>query len=129
MKKLEKEAKKFLKERGWDKLRPSDLAKSISIESAELLELFQWTNPELEKVKNDANKLEEIKKELADVFLYSIYMSISLGFNTEKVILDKLKYVSKKFPPTMVKNKGDKEPGTEDVYHKIKKSYRRKGWS
>ena len=123
---LEKEARKFLKERGWDKLRPSDLAKSISIESAELLEIFQWTNPELEKVKTDKEKISHIKKELADVFLYSIYMSVLLGFNTEKIILDKLEYAHKKFPPSVVKNKGKKEPGTEYAYHKIKKTYRRK---
>ena len=41
MKKYEKTIKKYLKERGWDNLRPSDVAKSISIEAAELLELFQ----------------------------------------------------------------------------------------
>ncbi|MFA6585694.1 MAG: nucleotide pyrophosphohydrolase [Candidatus Paceibacterota bacterium] len=129
MKKLEKESKNFLTERGWHKLKPSDLAKSISIESAELLELFQWTNPSLEDVKKDKEKISEIKKELADVFLYSIYMSVLLGFDTKKIILDKLEYARKKFPPSIVKNKGDKEPGTEDFYHKIKKSYRRKGLS
>jgi len=41
MENVRKEAEKFLKERGWDTLRPSDLAKSISIEAGELLELFQ----------------------------------------------------------------------------------------
>lgn len=40
MKNIESEIKRFLVERGWDKLRPSDLAKSISIEAAELLEVF-----------------------------------------------------------------------------------------
>jgi NTP pyrophosphatase (non-canonical NTP hydrolase) len=129
MKEVEKAAKKFLKERGWDKLRPSDLAKSISIEAGELLELFQWTNPELEKVNKDKEKVEEIKKELADVLLYALYMSVSLGLNTEKVILDKLSAASKKYPPAVVKNRGNKEPGTEDFYHKIKKSYRRSGLS
>ncbi len=39
---LEKRIYKFLKVRGWDNLRPSDLAESIIIEGAELLELFQW---------------------------------------------------------------------------------------
>src|SRR3989338_11069311 len=120
---LEKSAKKFLKDRGWDKLRPADLAKSISIEAGELLELFQWSNQELEKVKADKAKIKQIEKELADVLLFSIYMSISLGLDTEKVILNKLKKVSKKYPPSIMKNKGGEEPGTEAAYHKIKKSY------
>ena len=84
MENVRKEAEKFLKERGWDTLRPSDLAKSISIEAGELLELFQWTNPELEKVKSDTKKVDEVKKELADVLLYCLYMSILLEIDSEK---------------------------------------------
>jgi NTP pyrophosphatase (non-canonical NTP hydrolase) len=126
MKNLEKIALKFLKERNWDKLRPSDLAKSISIESAELLELFQWSNKELNEVRVDKEKINEIKKELADVFLYCLYMSVLLKLNTKQIIIDKLEYASKKYPPSLIKNKGDKEPGTEDVYQNIKKIYRRK---
>jgi len=53
MKHLASEIKRFLEERGWDKLRPSDLAKSISIEAAELLEIFQWTSMDIEETKND----------------------------------------------------------------------------
>lgn len=41
MKELEKRVRRHLEERGWNKLRPSDIAKSIMIEGAELLELFQ----------------------------------------------------------------------------------------
>jgi NTP pyrophosphatase (non-canonical NTP hydrolase) len=126
---VEQAAKKFLTERGWDKLRPSDLAKSISIEAAELLELFQWTNPELDKVKEDAGKMAEIKKELADVMIYCLDMSILLGLDTEKIILDKLEKASQKYPLSVVKNIGNKEPGTEEVYHSIKKLYRRDGLS
>ena len=129
MENVRKEAEKFLKERGWDTLRPSDLAKSISIEAGELLELFQWTNPELEKVKSDTKKVDEVKKVLADVLLYCLYMSILLEIDSEKIMLEKLGYASKKFPPSVVKNDGTKEPGTEDVYHSIKKLYRKEGLS
>jgi hypothetical protein len=41
VKELETKIKKYLTERGWNTLRPSDIAKSIAIESGELLELFQ----------------------------------------------------------------------------------------
>src|SRR3989338_9058391 len=68
MKKYEKEIKKHLKERGWDNLRPANLAKSISIEAGELLELFQWTNQSLKDVKKDKAKVEIIKKYPAHLF-------------------------------------------------------------
>ena len=124
MKKIEAEAKIFLKERGWDKLRPSDLAKSISIEAAELLELFQWSSLTIKQTKNDKDKLEHLKNELADVFLYAFYLSISLGLDTEKIILDKLAKVSAKYPPAIVKRQKGKQPGTEDFYVAIKKKHR-----
>ena len=129
MDKVRNEAKKFLAERGWDNLRPSDLAKSISIEAGELLELFQWTNPELSNVKANSEKIAEVKKELADVLLYCFYMGILLDLDIEEIMLNKLEQASKKYPPSVVKNQGGQEPGTEDVYHSIKKSYRKSGLS
>lgn len=129
MKKIEKLAQKFLKERGWDKLRPADISKSISIEAGELLELFQWENLPFDQIKNDEEKIKGIEKELADVFLYSFYMAVTLGISPEKIIKDKLAYASKKFPPHLFKKNTGKDPGTEETYWKIKKGYRRKGLS
>lgn len=128
MKKYEQHIKKYLVERGWDNLRPADLAKSISIESAELLELFQWTNQSLEEVKKDKEKIEMIKKELADVLNYCFDMSVLLGFNTEKILRDKLKKVKEKYPAHLFKSR-DKgvDAGSEELYWKIKKEHRMKG--
>lgn len=128
MKKVESEIKKFLKARNWDKLRPGDLAKSVTIESGELLEIFQWNNPTLEEVKKDKEKINEIKKELADVLIYCFDISVTLGFNTEKIILDKLEHIDKKYPAKLMKNIIKKEdPGTDTTYWNIKKEYRKLG--
>jgi NTP pyrophosphatase (non-canonical NTP hydrolase) len=124
MKELEKKVYRHLKARGWDKLRPSDLAKSIMIEGAELLELFQWENLSLEEVRNDKEKLEEIKKELADVFIYGLEMSVLLGFDTEKIIRQKLALAAKKYPAKVMKKNAKREPGTESEYWRIKQAYR-----
>src|SRR5690348_11271475 len=105
MKKYEKIIKAYLVERKWDNLRPADLARSISIESAELLELFQWTNQSLQEVKKDKKKIESIKSELADVLLYCFDMSVLLGLDTEKILLDKLEKVKKKYPAHLFKNR------------------------
>lgn len=102
MKDIENEIRKYLKERNWDTLHPSDIAKSICIESAELLEHFQWSDVTIEEVKQDTEKLEEIKKELADVFIYALDMAVLLDLDTEKIIKEKLDLVKKKYPATAV---------------------------
>ena len=127
MKKYEKVIKEYLKERSWDNLRPGDIAKSISIESAELLELFQWTNPTLEEVKKDKEKLNQIKKELADVMTYCFNMSVLLKLDTGKILLDKIAQVKKKYPARLFKNRDkNTDAGSEEIYWKIKKAHRNK---
>ena len=62
---------KFNKDRDWDQFHtPVNLAKSISIEAAELLECFQWSNDKYNK--------EAVLEELADVMNYCIQMSLVL---------------------------------------------------
>ena len=127
MKKIEAEVKQYLEERKWDNLRPGDVAKSITIEAAELLELFQWSNPELADVKKDNVKINRIKEELADVLLYCIDMSVLLEFDTQAIVLDKLKKVKKKFPAELFYNRDkNTEAGSEDIYWKIKNKHRNK---
>lgn len=129
MKLLQSKIKKFLKDRNWDQLRPSDLAKSISIESAELLELFQWSNHGLSEVKEDTDKINEIKKELADVLIYCLDMATLLNIDAEEIVKNKLDIITKKYPADKMKNTKGMEPGTDKEYLKMKKLYRRKGLS
>lgn len=85
---------KFRNDRGWEKNdKPENLAKSIIIEAAELLENYQW-GP-------DHADMENVKEEIADVLIYAIAMAYDLGFDIEKIIDEKLiknevKYPSKK---------------------------------
>ena len=56
--------RKFTEDRDWDQFHsPANLAKSIVIEAAELLECFQWSDKEYD--------LQHVKEELADVLVYS----------------------------------------------------------
>lgn len=126
MKKYEDKVRKLLKERRWDNLRPSDVAKSISIEAAELLELFQWTNQSLDEVKKDKEKVEHIKKELADVLSYCFDMSVLLNFNTGKILLEQLEKVKQKYPVHLFKDREKNiDAGSEAIYWKIKKDHRK----
>ena len=78
-----KQIKEFNEERDWDKFHsPENLAKSIVIESGELLECFQWNS-------EDYNK-EEVCEELADVFTYCIQMAMRLNVDPREIILKKL---------------------------------------
>ena len=70
-----------------------DLALSICLEAAELLELFQWKTAE-EGIKQE----ERIKEELADVLIYSYMMADNLGFDLDEIIEEKLKKNAVKYP-------------------------------
>ena len=82
---------KFTSDRNWDQFHsPANLAKSISIEAAELLECFQW-----DEVNFD---LEHVKEELADVLNYSIQLASKLDLDLIKIINDKIGKNEKKYP-------------------------------
>lgn len=81
---------KFKKERDWKKFHtPENLAMSISIEAAELLEHFQW---------GKEYDIIEVGEELADVMIYCIYMADSLDLDIREIILDKIEKNAKKYP-------------------------------
>jgi NTP pyrophosphatase (non-canonical NTP hydrolase) len=127
--KLEKKIYRHLEERGWHNLRPSDLAKSVMIEGAELLELFQWDNPSLEEVKKDAARLAEIRKELADVLIYALDIAVLLDLSSEKIINEKLARIAKKYPAKLMRKNAvvGAGSGEDKTYWKIKKKYRKQG--
>jgi NTP pyrophosphatase (non-canonical NTP hydrolase) len=82
--------RQFVTERDWKQFHtPENLVKSISIESAELLELFQWSEP---------SNLDEIKDELADVLTYCILLADKYDLDIEKIVLEKLEKTKAKYP-------------------------------
>lgn len=97
----------FVKERDWEKYHnPKDLAESICIESAELLQLFQWIKPEeSEQFKNDPAKAQRIKEELADVLIYCLSMANTLNIDLTAAILEKIEHNKKKYPSEQYKGK------------------------
>ena len=100
MEKLMQEIKQFNEERDWDQFHsPENLAKSIAIESGELLECFQWNN--------NFNK-DEVCEELADVFTYCIIMADKLGVDPKEIILKKLDKTRKKYPVDKAKGNAAK---------------------
>ena len=93
--------RKFTEERDWDQFHsPANLAKSIVIEAAELLECFQWSNEEYD--------LQHIKEELADVMVYSQNLLYKLGLDADDIVNMKMDQNEAKYPVDKAKGKADK---------------------
>jgi len=101
------EVREFLHERDWEKYHtPKDLAESICIEAAELLQLFQWIKPEeSNQFKNDPSKINQIREELADVVIYCLSMANTLSLDLTKAVLNKIKQNKEKYPTDRYKGK------------------------
>ena len=97
----------FRDARDWKKFHnPKDLAISISLEAAELLEVFQWSGEDVEV--DSEKKINKVKEELADVMIYSILMSDTLGLDISEIINNKLEENNKKYPVEKAYGKADK---------------------
>lgn len=80
----------FVAERDWDQFHSAaNLAKSIAIESGELLECFQWSE--------DADTSAVIA-ELADVLTYCHLLGAKLGVDVDQIVLEKLRVTREKYP-------------------------------
>ena len=92
--------KAFVGERDWDQFHTiPNLAKSVSIEAAELLEHFQWS---------DDFDPAEVQDELADVLTYCFLLAEKLGLNPEEIVLEKLNKTAAKYPVEKAKGRSDK---------------------
>lgn len=98
------ELRAFVAERDWQQFHtPENLAKSVSIEAAELLECFQWqATPER----------EEVAKELADVLTYCLLLADKLGLDPLEIIENKLAETKAKYPV-------DKARGSSTKYDRL----------
>ena len=89
----------FVAARDWQQFHNAkDLAISISLEASELLEEFQWLNPEQVAVTStDSEARERIRFELADILVYCLCLSNTLGFDVSDAVLEKLKLAGQKY--------------------------------
>lgn len=111
-------AEKFSHDRNWEKHHtPRNLAVSIAIEAAELLEHFQWNDSRY----HDENKIE-LESELADILTYCLYFAIANKIDIAMAVKKKIEQASKKYPvETFNQQKDDPKD-----YWRIKKTHRNK---
>ena len=86
---------KFRDDRNWKQFHnPKDLALSICLEAAELLEIFQWSGADTECEEKE----DKIREELADVLCYCILMADRCGLNMDEIVQEKMKRNAEKYP-------------------------------
>ena len=96
---------KFRNERDWEQFHDSkNLATAISIEAAELNELFLWKDV---KESENVNK-EKLKEELADVFAYAFLLAERHNLDVKQIVLDKIKKNGEKYPVEKAKGTAKK---------------------
>lgn len=98
----------FREERDWAQFHnPKDLAISVSLEAAELLEAFQWSGTDLTVPK----KHDAMTNELADVVIYCIYLADALSIDLAESISNKIDDNAQKYPVS--KSRGNSKKYTE----------------
>ena len=98
----------FRDARDWRQFHtPKDLALSLSLEAAELLEIFQWSGGDLQVLAKRA----QLQEELADVLMYCILLADVTGLDLDEIVLEKLKKNIEKYP-------ADKAAGRSEKYTK-----------
>lgn len=96
---------KFRDDRDWRQFHnEKDLAISISLKAAELMEIFQWRSSE----EVIPSQIERVKEELADVLMYSYMLADNLNLDINEIIEEKIIKNNTKYPISKSKGKKDK---------------------
>lgn len=97
----------FVGARDWYQFHtPKNLAMSIAIEAAEIMEHFQWlTVEESSALMRDPKQRTEVADELADVLIYCLSLANSTGIDISEAIQAKLARNEKRFPVEAVRGR------------------------
>jgi NTP pyrophosphatase (non-canonical NTP hydrolase) len=110
LKKINSEIERFASDRDWDQFHSvKNLSMALSVESAELLEIFQWfTEEQSNKVKNDPKTMSKVEDEVADIFVYLLRIVSKTNIDLEAAVLNKLKKNAEKYPIEMSRGNSKK---------------------
>jgi dCTP diphosphatase len=95
---LRDQLRDFAAARDWDQFHsPRNLAAALSVEAAELLEVFQWLN-DAQSQRLSEEALSRAKLEMADVLLYLIRLADKLGVDLMQASKEKIQLNEQKYP-------------------------------
>ena len=93
----------FVDERDWDQFHtPKNLSAALSVEAAELLEHFQWLHTG-DAAELGADKLVEVKHEMADVLVYLVRLADKLDVDLFRAVEEKMVLNRAKYPADVVR--------------------------
>ena len=96
---IQSRLKKFAEERDWEQFHsPKNITMALSVEVAELVEIFQWSNSGGLDEINDPETKVQIEKEIADIFNYLLKLTDMLDIDLEKAALNKINENDAKYP-------------------------------
>ena len=105
---IQHQLKKFASERDWEQFHtPKNLAMALSVEASELVEIFQWLEPEESKLP-DKKQLDFINSEVADIAMYLLRFCDLLDINLESAIQRKIVKNEEKYPVNLSKGNAKK---------------------
>ena len=115
---LRRQVQAFVAERDWNQFHsPKNLSMALAIEAAELMEHFQWLQPEASRaVANDAAKLAAVADELADVICYALALANELNLDVSESLNTKMVKNARKYPVDEYRGRfgPDDAPGNEN---------------
>jgi dCTP diphosphatase len=100
LEKISMKLKQFSDERDWNQFHSiKNLSMALSVETSELVEIFQWMNEEdSNAVKDNAQLKKRVAEEVADIFMYLLRIVDKAEINLEVSVLDKLEKNAQKYP-------------------------------
>ena len=104
---LKDAVRRFAEERDWERFHsPKNLAMGLAVETAELMEHFLWVDSEpSRRLVDDAARRQAIAEELADVAVYVLNLSLSLGIDLSDAVRMKMIKNAEKYPAEKYKGK------------------------
>ncbi|GAB4390331.1 MAG: nucleotide pyrophosphohydrolase [Thermodesulfovibrionales bacterium] len=108
MEDLIKALRQFARERDWEKFHsPKNLAMALSVEAAEIVELFQWMTEE-ESRGPGARKVEKLRDEIGDVLIYLVNLADKFGIDPVEAAREKVRKNASRYPARLVRGRADK---------------------
>ncbi len=103
----------FSKLRDWDQFHSiKNLTMALSVESSELVEIYQWLSEEESNDKTNEKVMQRTREELADILIYLLRISSKLNINMEEAVLSKMQQNAEKYPV-------DKSKGNSKKYNDL----------
>ena len=108
---LQAKLREFARDRDWEQYHtPKNISMALSVEAAELLEIFQWMTPdESIAVRNSQSQKQPVEDELGDILNYVLRLADVLDIDLEQAVSNKMEKNALKYPAAGPMTPGSKK--------------------